>query len=59
MPVQARSDLGERNLRGQCNALPVSVDELRLHDTSARDGAVRRRLSRLQMLPMGDSYFNC
>ena len=39
--------------------LPVSVDGLRLHDTSARNGAVRGRLSRLQMLPKGDSYFNC
>ena len=39
--------------------LPVSVDGLRLRDASARDGAVRGRLSRLQMLPTCDSYFNC
>jgi hypothetical protein len=39
--------------------LPVSVDELRVHDASARDGAVRGRLSKLQMLPTGGSYFNC
>jgi len=39
--------------------LPVSVDELRLYDASARDGAVRGRLLTLQMLPTGDSYFNC
>ena len=57
MPVQARSDLGERNLRGQCNPLPVSVDGLRLADGSARKGAARRRLSRLQMLLTGGSYF--
>src|SRR6185436_5655042 len=57
MPVQARSDLGERNLRGQCNPLPVSVDGLRLADGSARKGAARRRLSRLQMLLTSGSYF--
>ena len=46
------------NLRGHCNPLPVLVGGLRLHDTSARNGAVRGRLLRLQMLPTGDSYFN-
>jgi len=53
-----RSRSASETCGGQCNPLPVSVDGLRLPDASARDGAVRGRLSRLQMLPTGDSYFN-